>query len=121
MNTENGNLVEFLHDIEKLEGMKKKFILNLEDGEKSLSVYYKSYKFSREIFNVYFADNDNFSKYKEKFKKGSEYQLVITETDWKIVGGYELKPFPGEKKFIRCQIIDIRKNFFKIKILQDIV
>lgn len=113
----NQNEIEFLHEIEKIENLKKEFIIEEDSKNLYLPVFYRSHEFEEGVFNVSFTDNDNFLRYKDCLKKKKEYQLVITETHWAFSEG-ELKPFPGEKRIIKCQIIDIRgEKIFKIKIL----
>ena len=105
---------EFLIDIQGLEDMKKEFILD-PGAEKYLPVSYKSYRHADGffIFNVYSSD---FQKTRDDLKKWGKYELVITETNWRFSDG-ELKPSDGKKMFVKCQIIDIRKDFFQIKII----
>ena len=116
MNMSSGSLIEFLQDIQNLEGFKKEFLFELKEGKKFVSVYYKCFPFPREIFSVFFTEKEELLKYKGFLKKNGNYQLVISEVHW-IPSGGELKPVTGEKRFIECQLIDIRKDFIKIKII----
>jgi hypothetical protein len=118
MNIEGRTLVEFLCDIQNLEGMQKEFLLKQGESRLFLPIYYKFYKDSGGIvvFNIYFVKDEDFLNNKRSLNKQSKYEIVITEIHWALTGG-ELKPLPGEKKFISCQIIDIRKDFFKAKLI----
>ena len=105
---------EFLIDIQDFKDMKKEFVLDPKD-EKYLPV---SYKYNRHtdgffVFNVY---SNDFQKNRARLEKQKTYKLVITEIQWNL-SGIELKPSDGPKITIECQIIDIRKNFFEVKII----
>ena len=116
MNVGNRSNIEFLQDVQSLESFKKELVLRLEKEEKSFSIYYKYYPFPREIFSIFFKDLTEFLKTKKLFKKWKKYKLVISETHW-ISSAGELKEISGEKIFIECQLIDIRKDFLKVKII----
>jgi hypothetical protein len=116
MNMGNLSIIEFLQDIQNLDGFKKELFLDLGNEKKFLSVYYKFYPFPRDIFNIFFVKENELLDNEEYLKKGKKCQLAITVINW-IQSGGELKASLGKKKFIDCQIIDVRKDFIKIKII----
>jgi hypothetical protein len=116
MNMGNRSLIEFLQDIQNLGDFKKEFIINIENEKKFLEVNYKFYPFPRDVFSIFFSDAQEFYKCQKRLKKWKMYELVISETHW-ITSNGELKSITGEKKFIKCQLIDIRRDFLKVKII----
>jgi hypothetical protein len=110
--------ISFLHNAIERESIKKELVLILDNQErKSLLVFYKTYNFPNEdIFNLYFTDENSFLKYRKYFKKGNKCIITLTELNFNISGG-ELKEFDGKKELIDSIIIDIRRNFLKLKII----
>ena len=118
MTVEKLSPTEFLHNINEKEDFKKELLLEKDEQKIFFPIYYRDYtdKNGEKIFQILFINSDDFIKNKKSFEKNKDYQLSIDEYSWEF-SGIELKPFLRKKTFILCKIIDIRPNFFKIKIL----
>ena len=118
MTVEKLSPTEFLHNINEKEDFKKELLLEKDEQKIFFPIYYRNYTNNNgeKIFQISFKNSKDFEDNKKSFEKNKDYQLSITENHWSFSGN-ELKPYPGKKIFIMCKIIDIRPNFFKIKIL----